>query len=80
MENHFFKNHTFFRYNAGFTETQTFTGHKSFVTCVCVVPANDVFPQSVILTGSNDKMILAFTPESSEPIFTLSGHENTGTI
>jgi hypothetical protein len=32
----------------------------------------------MILSGGNDKIILAFTPESSESIFSLSGHENTG--
>jgi len=68
------------RHNTAYTETQTFSGHKSFVTCVCVVPANDLFPQGLIVTGGNDKIILAFTPESSDPVFQLKGHENTGIL
>ncbi len=57
-----------------------FTGHSNFVSCVCVVPPDDKYPQGLILSGSNDNNILAFSLESPEPVFKLSGHSDTGNL
>ncbi|RUS88855.1 hypothetical protein EGW08_003400, partial [Elysia chlorotica] len=50
-------------------------GHSNFVSSLCVMPPDDTYPQGLIMTGSNDKSILAYTPGSTEPVFKLEGHE-----
>ncbi|GFS06857.1 phospholipase A-2-activating protein, partial [Elysia marginata] len=50
-------------------------GHTNFVSSLCVMPPDDTYPQGLIITGSNDKTILAYTPGSAEPVFKLTGHE-----
>ena len=42
------------------------------------MPPDDKYPQGLIVTGSNDKTILAFTLDSPKPIFKLEGHSDTG--
>ena len=54
------------------------TGHENFVSCVCVMPPDEKHPQGLVLTGSHDHDILAFTLESPKPLFKLSGHTDTG--
>ena len=66
------------RMNTGYCEAQTLVGHTNFVVCVCVLPPYDGQPLGLILTGSNDRCICAFTPNSSKPLFILKGHTNTG--
>ncbi|ELT98127.1 hypothetical protein CAPTEDRAFT_160241 [Capitella teleta] len=61
----------------GFTEAHVMRGHSNFVSAVCVMPPDDEFPQGVIMTGSNDNDILAFTLDSPSPCFKLSGHTDT---
>jgi phospholipase A-2-activating protein len=41
------------------------------------MPPDDIFPQGVILTGSHDHTILAYTLSSPKPIYKLSGHVDT---
>lgn len=53
-------------------------GHSNFVSCVCVMPPDDAHPEGLIVTGSNDKTILAYTPGVPEPVFKLTGH--TGNV
>jgi hypothetical protein len=66
------------RINTGFCEAQTLIGHSNFVVCVCILPPHDGHPLGVILTGSNDRCICAFAPDSSEPLYVLKGHTNAG--
>ena len=54
------------------------SGHSNFVSCVCVTPPSDKFPQGLILTGSLDNSIHAYTLTSPEPVYKLLGHEDTG--
>ena len=56
------------------------TGHENFVSCVCVMPPDDKYPHGLILTGSNDHDILAYTLDSPQPVFKLSGHTETGKL
>ena len=55
-------------------------GHSNFVSSVCVMPPDEMHPQGLIVTGSNDKKILAYTPGISEPVFTLTGHTENGSL
>ncbi|XKL66639.1 hypothetical protein PGB90_010059 [Kerria lacca] len=64
-------------FNSGYTEVQTYVGHKNFVTCVCAIPPSDIFPNGLIVTGGNDNIILLFQPECSTSFQQLSGHKNT---
>lgn len=56
------------------------TGHSNFVASVCCLPPDDKYPHGLIFTGSNDSTILAFTVESPQPIFKLTGHSGTGNL
>lgn len=61
----------------GFCEGMAFGGHSNFISAVCVLPPSDQFPHGLILTGSNDKTILAYDLESPQPRYKLTGHEDT---
>uniref|UniRef100_A0A2C9JHZ5 Phospholipase A-2-activating protein n=1 Tax=Biomphalaria glabrata TaxID=6526 RepID=A0A2C9JHZ5_BIOGL len=50
-------------------------GHSNFVSSICVTPPDDNYPKGLIVTGSNDKTILAYIPGNPEPVFKLIGHE-----
>lgn len=67
-----------YRSDGGFTEVHRMTGHNNFVSCVCVLPPSDSYPNGVIVTGSNDKNIHGYTLESATPVFKLTGHTGTG--
>ena len=54
------------------------SGHSNFVSSVCCMPPDDKYPQGLIYTGSNDSTILAYTLESPQPVFKLTGHSSTG--
>lgn len=66
------------RMNNGYCEAQTLMGHSNFIVCVCVLPPHDGHPLGLILTGSNDRCICAFAPDSSKPLYVLKGHTNAG--
>ncbi|KAK3090943.1 hypothetical protein FSP39_015921 [Pinctada imbricata] len=61
--------------NEGFTEGLLMRGHNNFISAVCVMPPDTVFEHGLIMTGSNDNTILAYTPESPQPVYKLEGHE-----
>ncbi|KAL5022612.1 hypothetical protein ScPMuIL_001767 [Solemya velum] len=61
----------------GFHEGHLMRGHSNFISSVCVLPPDDQYPHGIILTGSNDSTILAYTLSSPEPAFKLTGHTNT---
>ncbi|XP_039294498.1 phospholipase A-2-activating protein [Nilaparvata lugens] len=63
-------------HNAGFCEEQTLKGHSKFVSSVCVLPASEILPGGLILTGSNDNTICAYRNGDTEPAFRLTGHTN----
>ncbi|RZF37593.1 hypothetical protein LSTR_LSTR003158 [Laodelphax striatellus] len=63
-------------HNAGFCEDQTLKGHSKFVSSVCVLPASEILPGGLILTGSNDNTICAYRTGDTEPAFVLTGHTN----
>ncbi|XP_070562715.1 phospholipase A-2-activating protein-like [Ptychodera flava] len=61
----------------GYSQAMILTGHTNFISCICVMPPTDEYPQGLIMTGSNDHNINAYTPDSPFPVYTLTGHENT---
>ncbi|XP_005104581.1 phospholipase A-2-activating protein [Aplysia californica] len=61
-----------------FVKELTMRGHSNFVSSLCVMPPDDSYPQGLIITGSNDKTILAYSPGVPEPVFKLTGH--TGNV
>ncbi|CAH0395801.1 unnamed protein product [Bemisia tabaci] len=63
--------------NAVYSDVQTLHGHRNFVSSICALPPSDGFPDGLIVTGSNDKIINVYTPECSDPILKLEGHTNT---
>ncbi|XP_066474656.1 phospholipase A-2-activating protein [Tiliqua scincoides] len=63
--------------NRGFAETHCMRGHSNFVSCVCVIPPNDIYPRGLIATGGNDSNICIFTLDNSTPLYTLKSHKNT---
>ena len=67
-----------FRHDLGFTEAHVMSGHTNFVNCVCVMPPDEKYPQGLIMTGSTDNNILAFSLKSPSPIYKLEGHTKTG--
>ncbi len=69
--------YSIFSSNQDFTEVISLKGHNNFIACVCVMPPDDRFPQGLILTGSHDNVIHAYTLESTSPAFKLSGHTDT---
>ena len=56
------------------------SGHSNFVACVCVTPPSETYPQGLILTGSLDNSIHAYTLTSPQPVYKLLGHEDTGKL
>ncbi|XP_071173054.1 phospholipase A-2-activating protein-like isoform X1 [Mytilus edulis] len=58
----------------GFHEGHVMSGHSNFISSVCYMPPDETYPQGIILTGSNDSTILAFTLNSPAPIYKLEGH------
>ncbi|XP_002740172.1 phospholipase A-2-activating protein-like [Saccoglossus kowalevskii] len=61
----------------GFMQAYCLTGHKNFISCVCIMPPSEAYSQGLIMTGSNDNTINAYLPTSTTPLYTLSGHTNT---
>ena len=55
-------------------------GQNHFVSCVCMMPADEEFPQGLVMTGGTDHTIQAFTLTSTEPAFTLAGHTDNGRL
>lgn len=64
-------------FNAGYTESLTYHGHKKFVSSVYSMAPNSTYPNGLVFTGGNDNDILVFEPSSPTAIHTLKGHENT---
>ncbi|XP_077981055.1 phospholipase A-2-activating protein-like [Glandiceps talaboti] len=60
-----------------YVQAAVLSGHSNFISCTCVMPPTDDYPQGLIITGSNDKTINAYTPNSPTPVYTLKGHANT---
>ena len=56
------------------------SGHRNFVVAVCVMPPDERYPHGLIMTGSNDKNIHAYSLESPEPQYKLQGHGDTGNL
>ncbi|XP_060069922.1 phospholipase A-2-activating protein-like [Ylistrum balloti] len=61
----------------GFREAHVMSGHTNFISSVCYLPPDGTYSHGLILTGSNDSTILAFTLDSPEPVYKLTGHSNT---
>lgn len=56
------------------------SGHSNFVSCVCVIAPSETYPRGLIATGGNDNNICVFTMDQPQPLFTLTGHKNTGEL
>ncbi len=52
----------------------TYEGHKSYVSCLAIMPPNETHPDGLIYTGSNDAMIRAYVPHNCSPDHVLQGH------
>ncbi|ESP05233.1 hypothetical protein LOTGIDRAFT_227892 [Lottia gigantea] len=61
----------------GYQEGHVMSGHNNFVSSVCVMPPDDKYPNGLIFTGSNDSTILAYTLDSPQPIYKLTGHSSS---
>ena len=61
-----------------YQEGHCMSGHENFISAICILPPSEKYQQGLIVTGSNDHKINAYTLESPMPVFTLTGHENTG--
>ncbi|XP_064626570.1 phospholipase A-2-activating protein-like [Lineus longissimus] len=64
-------------HSTAFDATHSLTGHTNFISAVCVTVPSPTYPDGLIYTASNDRTILAYIPDISDPIFKLTGHENT---
>ncbi|XP_071952361.1 phospholipase A-2-activating protein-like [Antedon mediterranea] len=62
---------------ASYFEGLSMRGHENFVSSLCVLPPSDKYPTGLIMTGSNDYNINAYTLDSVLPVYTLKGHVNT---
>lgn len=62
----------------GYMESLVLGGHAGFVSSVAVLPPDESNIHGIILTGSNDHTINAYTLDSPSPIYTLKGHEGNG--
>ncbi|PNW78780.1 hypothetical protein CHLRE_09g389912v5 [Chlamydomonas reinhardtii] len=56
---------------------QTLVGHTDFVVAVLYVPpgANDDYPAGAIVSGSRDKTVRVWDPQTAACVAVLSGHE-----
>ncbi|XP_014673380.1 PREDICTED: phospholipase A-2-activating protein-like [Priapulus caudatus] len=63
--------------DSGFSEVHSMGGHTNFISCICVIPPDEKYPHGLILTGSHDKTICAFSLDSAEAVFKLCGHTDT---
>lgn len=61
-------------------EMQCMNGHANFVSCVCIIAPNETYPRGLIATGGHDNNICVFSLDRPDPLFTLKGHKNTGTV
>lgn len=69
-----------FRFNSGYSDIQTLHGHTNFVSSVCVLAGIEAYPSGLIITGGNDKVIFAFSPDNPQPLFKFIGHNGTGKL
>lgn len=60
-----------------YEQKQVYTGHSGYVTSVCVVPGNANHPEGLVVTGSRDSTILAYSVSGGQPVYTLAGHSDT---
>lgn len=61
-----------------YEERECFLGHTKFVSCVAAIyPVNENYPNGLIVTGSNDRIINVYAPGSSKAIMMLAGHTDT---
>lgn len=60
-----------------YIETQCMTGPTNFVSSVCYVPPTEQYAYGLIIAGSNDCSIYAFSIDSPLPKYKLLGHSGT---
>lgn len=63
--------------DGGFSEGHVMSGHGNYVFCVTMMPPDDTYTRGLIVTGSSDNSILAFTLDSPEPVYRLQDHADT---
>ena len=64
------------KHDASFMEGHLMSGQNNFVTSVCMMPPDEKYPHGLIVTGSSDHTILAYTLDSPQPIYKLEGRTN----
>lgn len=52
-------------------------GHSNFVSSVCVIDPSERNPKGYIITGSNDNTICVYLADETEPLHTITTHQNT---
>ena len=62
-----------------FEQRTVLKNHTNDVIATCYVPVSEAFPDGLIITGSNDKTICVYSAKQGTYLFTLEGHELTGT-
>ncbi|EDO36511.1 predicted protein [Nematostella vectensis] len=60
-----------------YSEGHAFAGHKNFISSVCAMAPTENYPHGLIATGGHDNVILVWTLDSVEPIYSLTGHTDT---
>lgn len=69
-------NFSFFDRVKDFVDVVTYRGHKNFVSCVCWLPPCETFHEGLVVTGSNDNIILGYNLQDGTVLVTLESHEN----
>ncbi|KAM7543018.1 hypothetical protein Aperf_G00000013916 [Anoplocephala perfoliata] len=61
-----------------FVSGKEYAKHGNYVTAVSFCPPSHIYPNGLILTGSNDNLIRGFIEDEANPALILHGH--TGTV
>lgn len=68
----------FFRATSNVSGGKEYAKHDNYVTTVVYAQPTEMFPNGLILTGSNDNLIRGFIEDEFDPVFILHGHTDTG--
>lgn len=70
----------FWKYNPfqeNYEEVMTYRDQKNFVGAVLFIEPTEEYPDGLVVTGGNDKLILVYKPSEPFATFTIKDHTNT---